>query len=57
MIWVIDSVPSLGGSVYPLFGAGLHFVIKPEQHIVVNLEYAQGVEDNRGVLLKLGYAW
>ena len=57
MVWVIDSVPSLGGSVYPLFGAGLHFVIKPEQHNVENIEYAQGVEDNRGVLLKLGYAW
>jgi len=47
----------LGRSVYPVFGAGLHFVIKPDKHIVVNLEYAQGVEDNRGVLLKLGYGW
>jgi len=23
----------------------------------VNLEYAQGIADNRGVYLKLGYAW
>jgi len=23
----------------------------------VNLEYAQGIQDNRGVYLKLGYAW
>jgi len=23
----------------------------------VNLEYAQGVGDSRGVYLKLGYAW
>jgi hypothetical protein len=44
-------------STYPTFGAGLHFVIKPEQRILVNLEYAQGIEDNRGVYLKLGYAW
>jgi hypothetical protein len=41
-------------STYPTFGAGLHFVIKPEQRILVSLEYAQGIEDNRGVYLKLG---
>jgi hypothetical protein len=23
----------------------------------INLEYVQGIEDNRGVYLKLGYAW
>jgi hypothetical protein len=23
----------------------------------VSFEYAQGIEDNRGVYLKLGYAW
>ena len=44
-------------STYPTIGAGLHFVIKPEQQMIVNLEYAQGIEDSRGVYLKLGYAW
>ena len=38
-------------------GAGLQFVIKPMERMNVNLEYAQGIEDNRGVYLKLGYAW
>ena len=27
------------------------------QRMNVNLEYAQGVGDSRGVYLKLGYAW
>ena len=47
----------LDRSIYPTIGAGVHFVIKPEQRMNVNLEYAQGIEDNRGVYLKLGYAW
>jgi len=44
-------------STYPTFGAGVHFVLKPKERMNVNLEYAQGVQDNRGVYLKLGYAW
>jgi hypothetical protein len=44
-------------SIYPVVGAGLHFVLKPVQRMNVNLEYAQGVGDSRGVYLKLGYAW
>ena len=44
-------------SIYPTIGAGLQFVIKPKERMNVNLEYAQGIEDNRGVYLKLGYAW
>ena len=47
----------LGRSFYPMVGAGLHFVLKPEARMIVNLEYAQGLEDNHGVYLKLGYAW
>jgi hypothetical protein len=52
-----DAPVPLSRSTYPMLGAGLHFVIKPEQRMHVNLEYAQGVEGNRGVYLKLGYAW
>jgi len=44
-------------STYPTFGAGVHFVLKPKERMNVNLEYAQGIQDNRGVYLKLGYAW
>jgi hypothetical protein len=47
----------LDRSVYPMIGGGVHFVIKPVQRMLVNLEYAQGIEDNRGVYVKLGYAW
>jgi hypothetical protein len=47
----------LSRTTYPMAGAGLHFVLKPVQRIIVNLEYAHGVENNQGVYLKLGYAW
>jgi hypothetical protein len=42
---------------YPMWGAGLHFVVKPDKRMLANLEYAQGVEDNYGFYLKFGYAW
>jgi len=44
-------------SLFPTYGAGLQFVIKPEQHMLASLEYAQGVEDNHGIYLKFGYGW
>jgi hypothetical protein len=47
----------LDRSLYPTAGAGVHFVIKPKERMNINLEYAQGVGDNRGIYLKLGYAW
>jgi hypothetical protein len=52
-----DAPVPLDRSLYPTIGAGVHFVIKPVQRMLVNLEYAQGIGDNRGVYLKLGYAW
>ncbi len=42
---------------YPDIGAGVHYVIKPAEHMLVNLEYAQGRGDSRGIYMKLGYAW
>jgi hypothetical protein len=42
---------------YPTWGAGVHFVLKPDKHMLANVEYAQGVEDNHGWYLKFGYAW
>ena len=47
----------LDRSAYPNVGGGLHFVLKPAQRMLVNLEYAQGVGDSRGIYLKLGHAW
>jgi hypothetical protein len=52
-----DAPVPLDRTTYPMFGAGLHFILKPVQRMNINLEYAQGIEDNRGVYLKLGYAW
>jgi hypothetical protein len=47
----------LDRTVYPNVGAGIHFVIKPVQRMLVNLEYAQGIKANHGVYVKLGYGW
>lgn len=44
-------------NVYPDFGAGIQYVLKPKEGIVVNLEVAKGKSDNAGVYLKLGYAY
>ena len=52
-----EPLAPLDRSTYPTVGAGLQFVIKPKERMNVNFEYAQGIEDNRGVYLKLGYAW
>lgn len=37
--------PVSSHDVYPTWGAGLHFVIKPVQRMLVNFEYAQGRQD------------
>jgi len=52
-----EALVPLDRSIYPTAGAGLHFVLKPKERLILNLEYAQGIGDNRGVYLKLGYAW
>ena len=52
-----DAPLPLERTTYPMFGAGVHYVLKPVQRMIVNLEYAQGIDDNRGVYLKLGYGW
>jgi hypothetical protein len=42
---------------YPSYGAGVQFVLKPEDHMLVNFEYAHGNENNYGIYLKFGYTW
>ena len=42
---------------YPSFGGGVHFIIKPQQRVIANLEYAYGNSTNSSLYLKLGYAW
>ena len=43
--------------LFPSVGAGVQYVLKPEQGIVANLEFAVGKDGNRALLFKLGYAW
>jgi hypothetical protein len=42
---------------YPSYGAGIQYVVKPKEKMVVNLEYAQGKSDNYGVYLQFGYGF
>jgi len=51
------STSSPGRDFYPGWGGGIHFVVKPDERMLINLEYAAGVEGNRGVYLKFGYGW
>jgi hypothetical protein len=44
-------------SVFPAAGGGVQYILKPKEGIVLNLEYAQGKAGNRGVYMKLGYAY
>ena len=44
-------------SLYPSYGAGFHYVLKPEERMLANLEYAHGNADNYGLYLNLGYSW
>lgn len=44
-------------NIYPAWGAGVQYLLKPETGIVVNLEYAKGKDDNQGVYLKMGYSF
>jgi hypothetical protein len=48
---------SASNGYYPTVGGGIQFIIKPVQRMLVSLEYAQGTEGNRGVLLRFGYDW
>lgn len=42
---------------YPSYGAGIQYIVKPKERIVLNLEYAEGKADNYGVYLKMGYGF
>ena len=44
-------------NVYPSVGAGVQYVLKPQQGLVANLEYAQAKDGNNAVIFKMGYAW
>ena len=44
-------------NLYPSYGAGIQYVIKPKEGMVASLEYAQGKSDNYGVYMKFGYGF
>ena len=44
-------------NLYPAAGAGVQYVLKPKEGIVLNFEYAAGKDSNYGFYLKMGYAY
>jgi hypothetical protein len=52
-----SGAPISNDGYYPSYGAGVQFVLKPEDHMLLNLEYAHGSGDNYGIYLKFGYSW
>jgi outer membrane protein assembly factor BamA len=52
-----DQSCSDDADLYPAWGGGFQFILKPIQGIVMNLEYAEGKDGNYGVYLKMGYAY
>jgi hypothetical protein len=44
-------------NAYPNVGAGIQYVIKRKEGIVLNLEYAAGKDGNYGVYMKMGYSY
>jgi hypothetical protein len=46
-----------GENVYPDAGAGIQYLLKEKEGIVMNLEYAKGKGDNEGIYLKIGYGY
>jgi hypothetical protein len=52
-----DAGCSDGENRYSMYGVGLQYVLKPQQGMVINLEYADGEGDNYGTYLKFGYAY
>jgi len=44
-----------GDNVYPMGGAGIFFVVKPESNMVISAEFAQGNGENRGFYVSFGH--
>jgi hypothetical protein len=44
-------------NVYPDAGAGVQYVLKQKEGMVLNLEYGKGKGDNEGAYLKFGYGY
>jgi len=44
-----------GDNVYPMAGAGLFYVVKPESNMVISAEFARGSGDNKGFYVSFGH--
>jgi hypothetical protein len=44
-------------NIYPNWGAGVQFVLKQTEGIVLNLEYAGGKKGNNAIYMIMGYSW
>ncbi len=44
-------------NLYPSAGFGVQYLLKPQQGLVANLEFAQAKDGDNAVIFKMGYAW
>ncbi len=56
---LFDDFSELGtaSTYYPMLGAGLRAVLNEQQKSIIRLEYAQGINDARGIYLAMGQAF
>jgi hypothetical protein len=45
------------GNLYPSAGLGVQYLLRPQQGLVANLEFAQAKDGDNAVIFKMGYAW
>jgi hypothetical protein len=50
-----DDKDCSGDQVFPMIGAGVFYIIKPESNMVVSAEFAKGNGENRGFYLNFGH--
>ena len=44
-------------NLYPSAGLGVQYLLKPQQGLVANLEFAQAKDGDNAVIFKMGYSW
>jgi hypothetical protein len=44
-------------NVYPNWGVGVQYILRPVERMVINLEYAEGKDGNSGLYVKFGYGF
>ncbi len=50
-----DGKQCSGDNLYPMAGAGVFYVVKPESNMVITAEFAKGNGDNRGFYVNFGH--